>query len=449
MNPNFRNYALAEVPRYTSYPTAVQFGDGVGAAEWRAWLGALGEGEPLSVYVHIPFCQQLCWYCGCHTSVPNSYERAVRYSELLVREIALVAEAAGGHGGIAHLHFGGGTPTYLHARELEAVMTAVDAAFGFRPGAEIAVETDPRTLDRELVNVLASLGVNRASLGVQDVSPEVQAKINRVQPLEQVESAIDMLRAAGIGRINLDLMYGLPGQTAEHVAASAEAACTLAADRIAVFGYAHVPWFKKHQQMIRADELPGVDERMTQAARAAQVLAGAGYVAIGIDHFARPGDDLARALADGTLRRNFQGYTSDTVETLIGLGCSSIGAARQGYGQNARDIREWSERIRAGRLPVTRGVVLSAEDRVRRAVIEQIMCFMAVDVGAVCRAHGRDEAALDAEIEEVRTLARAGLAEIEGRRVRVAEDARLLARTVASRFDAYFQPSPARHSRAV
>jgi len=449
MRSSLRPYALAELPRYTSYPTAVQFADGVGAEQWRNWLGELDAAKPVSVYVHVPFCRKLCWYCGCHTSVPNGYDRAARYVDVLLDEIAIVGDAARSHGGAGHLHFGGGTPTFLKSTDLERVIRSIDRAITIRPDAEIAIEGDPRYLDAQMIERLVGLGLNRVSLGVQDFNPEVQGKINRIQPYETVARAVDVLREAGVSGINFDLMYGLPGQTTAHVAESARLAAGLGPDRIAAFGYAHVPWFKKHQQMIRTEELPGVEARIEQAETIADALDGEGYRMIGIDHFARPGDPLSVALDARTLRRNFQGYTADDITTLIGLGCSSIGETGNGYAQNARDTLDWSTRIANGDLATVRGVALTREDRLRAAVIEQLMCYLEVDVEAQCRAHGFDNGHLDQALASCEPLAADGLVTLSGRTVRVAPDARLLARAAASRFDAYHSPAKERHSRAV
>jgi oxygen-independent coproporphyrinogen III oxidase len=291
----FARHAERNLPRYTSYPTALAFHPGVGEAEARAWAAALGPDQKLSVYVHIPFCRQLCWYCGCHTSVPNGYRRIGAYVERLKDEIGLWAATLGDHGGLAHLHFGGGSPNALEPDDFKALVDELARAFRLRPDAEIAVELDPRTLDDGFIAALGASGVTRASLGVQTFDSLVQAKVKRLQPYELVADRVEALRRAGVRGINFDLMYGLPGQSPSRVAETARLAAGLVPDRISVFGYAHVPWFKKHQSVIREEELAGLDGRWAQADAADEALAGAGYERIGLDHYARPGDELSRA----------------------------------------------------------------------------------------------------------------------------------------------------------
>jgi oxygen-independent coproporphyrinogen-3 oxidase len=360
-----------------------------------------------------------------------------------VQEAALLAEALPAHGGVSALHLGGGTPSALGAAALAEVMAALRARFGFRAEAELSVELDPRVLDEAILHMLAEHGFNRASLGVQDVSPEVQAAIGRIQPAEMVEAAVAGLRRAGIASVNLDLMYGLPGQTAAHAAESARVAVGLGADRVAVFGYAHVPWMKPHQKAIREEALPDAAERLAQAEAAERVLVEAGYVAIGLDHFARPGDAMAEAFGAGRLKRNFQGYTTDRAPVLLGLGASAIGATEEGYAQNNPDERGWLAAVEAGRLPVARGRALTAEDRFRRAAIEALMCEGMLEVRRV-----PDAVWFDAQ-PRLAPLVADGLAEITEGRLVVTELGRRFVRHVAACFDAYLGAGAARHSRAV
>jgi oxygen-independent coproporphyrinogen-3 oxidase len=442
-------HAMEDVPRYTSYPTAPHFHAGVGEAQVRDWALALDPDGPVSVYAHIPFCERLCWYCGCHTSVPNGYGRVAAYLETLHAEIDLWERLAPAHGGASHVHFGGGSPNSLSPDDFAGLLRRLRAVFAARPDAEIAVELDPRSLTPRWIDAAAGAGVTRASLGVQTFAPHVQAAINRIQPFEMIAAAVRDLRAAGVAAINFDLMYGLPEQTEADLADTIARAVDLAPDRIAVFGYAHVPWFKKHQSAIDEAVLPGVRARMAQAARAGDLLGAAGYVAIGFDHFARPGDTMALAAAEGALKRNFQGYTTDAAETLIGLGASSIAAFPQGYAQNAPGVKDWSAAVRAGRLPVARGLVIDDEDRLRRAAIERVLCDGAVDAAGVSRAHDRAPDALDDAFEALEALAADGLVRIEGRRVVATETGRRFLRTIAACFDARRVKAAARHSMAV
>ena len=443
-------FAARPVPRYTSYPTAADFTPQTGEAAARAWMAATAPGEAISAYLHIPFCEKLCWYCGCATSVPNGYRRVGEYTDLLLKEISLKAEAMGPHGAIAHLHFGGGSPNILSPADFLELTDAVRRCFGIREGAEIAVELDPRTMQKGQVAAYARAGVNRASLGVQTLAEDVQHAINRVQPREMVLGLIEELRGAGIEAINMDLMYGLPYQTTQHVAEAARFAAEMGAARVSVFGYAHVPWFAKHQRAIDENSLAGMGERFTQARVAAMTLEAAGYVAIGLDHYARADDALAIAAREGRLRRNFQGYTDDPCETLIAMGATAISQFREGFSQNLKDRKAWGEAIRAGRLPAERGIAITADDALRARAIEMLMCGLQVDVAAVCEAMGAAEDSLDDALEGARALEAAGLCYVSGPVITVPEEARIMLRTVAQCFDARSPASaPQRHAKAV
>ncbi|MGI9383271.1 MAG: oxygen-independent coproporphyrinogen III oxidase [Methyloligellaceae bacterium] len=441
-------YARAAVPRYTSYPPATQFHDGVGEDAYAGWLGAIGDGDTLSLYLHIPFCSALCWYCGCHTTVPNDVGRVGRYVKTLTAEIDRVAGRVSGHPEVVHIHLGGGSPSMLSAQAFAALATSLRDRFAVRDDAAFACELDPRNLTPARIEAMAAHGVNRASLGVQDVSPDVQALINRRQPLDLVRRCVDQLRAAGIEAVNLDLMYGLPGQTTAHVVRSAEAAAALGADRIAVFGYAHVPWFKRHQRAIDEDRLPGMDERFAQMTAAEETLVAAGYVKIGLDHFARAHDALAVAKKAGRLRRNFQGYTADAAAVLLGFGASAIGALPQGYAQNDPHLGRYREAVMAGRLPVVRGVALRDDDRLRRRMIETLMCQGTLDLDMAAGA-AEPASAADEVKHQLDTLAEDGLIEISGSRLTVTPKGQPYLRNIAACFDAYHSDGATRHSRAV
>lgn len=439
------SYALANLPRYTSYPTAPHFSL-LTEAEYRAWLGGIGPGDALSLYLHVPFCRSLCWYCGCHTTATRSEDRVNRYSDILRQEAALLAQALPPHAGVTALHLGGGTPSMLGAEGLRALLAVLRAEFGFRPGAELAAELDPRLLDEAVVEALAESGINRVSLGVQDISPEVQRRIGRIQLTDCVATGVERLRRAGIAGINMDLIYGLPTQTALHVAASARFAADLGADRVAVFGYAHVPWMKPHQNAIRAEDLPGALERLQQAEAAEAVLRGAGYDAIGLDHFAQPEDSMAVAAREGRLRRNFQGYTTDTAPVLLGLGASAIGSITTdvaAYAQNDPDERKYLAAVAEGRLPIRRGLALSAEDHLRRRVIERVMCDLALDLESLPPALLREAR------PSLERLAADGILDLTPEMLRVTPAGRRHLRHVAACFDAYLAAGAARHSPAV
>jgi len=442
-------YALATLPRYTSYPPANRFDTSVDGAAYGGWLTGLDRSSTLSLYVHVPFCRTLCWYCGCHTSVPNDTDRVDRYVDLLMREIDLVAGHLGEARPVVNLHFGGGTPTILAPDSFLALTGRLRARFTFGPEVEIAVEVDPRGLDAARIDALAEAGVTRVSLGVQDLDPEVQRAINRVQPFGTVARAVTGLRRAGISAINADLMYGLPKQTVQHVEASARAVAMLGFDRVAVFGYAHVPWFKANQRAIDESVLPGPEERFEQAEAAAQVLDAKGYDAIGFDHFARPDDALAVATATGRLRRNFQGYVVDPADAIVGFGASSIGSLPQGYVQNEAHLKRWAERVGAGELPVARGIALSGDDRLVRAAIERILCDGAADFARVAAEAGAPVDNFAEAFRRLRALEADGLVVIHGWTLRCTELGRRYLRNVAACFDPALDTVPGRHSRAV
>lgn len=453
LSPALLTRAEARLPRYTSYPTAAQFGDDVDAACYAGWLEDLPADTPLSLYLHIPFCQQLCWYCGCHTTITCDQQRIGAYAELLNREIGLVAGRLqrddGRSGPVHHLHLGGGSPNSLCPADLLAVMQALNAGFTFAEDAEIACELDPRHLSDCFVAALASSGFNRASLGVQDLNPHVQKLINREQPLSVVESAVSRLRRLGIRSVNLDIMYGLPDQRIADVHHTIEQILTLTPDRVAVFGYAHVPWFKKHQQMIATDRLPGTAERLEQAEAAREALRAAGYVEIGMDHYAHPQDRMAQAWNAGQRQRNFQGFTTDNTETLIGMGVSAIGNLPQGYVQNASHLSDYRSAIETGALPVARGIALSDENRLRRAVVQRIMCELPVDLPAIALAHDRPADHFACLLPQLGELATDGLVSLHQEQLCVTERGRRFTRTIAAVFDEYLSAeSSARHSAA-
>ena len=446
--------ALAEkydlrVPRYTSYPTAPHFSAAVDDRVYRTWLAELDPRQPLSLYFHIPFCDSMCWFCGCYTKIVQQYQPILDYLETLHREIGLIAQALPGRFTARHLHWGGGSPTMLKAEDWLRLVEVLRAAFDIAADAELAVEVDPRDTTEEYVAALAAAGVNRVSIGVQDFDATVQAAVNRLQPFETVERVANWLRQHDIGRLNLDLMYGLPHQTVARVTAMADHAVTLAPSRVALFGYAHVPWMKSHQKLIDESALPGVEERLAQYLAAADVLIGHGYRAIGLDHFALPGDPLAEAAAAGQLRRNFQGYTTDGADVLIGFGASAIGSLPQGYIQNAAPLKTYRTAIAEGMLPTARGIALDAEDRLRRAIIDSLMCALSVDLDVVCPAYGVTADRFAAELERLQPLAADGLVTIAGGCITVTDAGRPFVRLAAAVFDAYLETGAARHSRAV
>lgn len=435
-------------PRYTSYPTAPHFHAGIDAGAVSSWISAIPEGDRLSLYIHVPYCDRLCWFCACHTKQTNRYDPVASYVKSLIAEIAIAGKLVGGRGEVAALHFGGGSPTLLSPEDLTAIMNTLRGEFRFSADAAISVEIDPNDITEEKLDALASIGLTRASLGIQDFDERVQKAINRDQSFEDTKAVVDGLRARGVPSVNLDVLYGLPHQTLESVEATIRKVLSLRTDRIALFGYAHVPWFKKHQKMIDEAALPNSEQRLAQSLAAASIIAEEGYDVIGLDHFALPQDSLAVTARNGTLRRNFQGYTDDDCETLIGLGPSSISRFRQGYAQNVPATAEYQRRVDAGTLAVARGVAFTDDDVMRGWVIERLMCdfrFSATEAlekfGSAARAV-LAEAALVAQ-EDDPLLVR------DGDFYMVPQMQRPLVRLAAARFDRYFSTGAARHSAAV
>ncbi len=437
------------VPRYTSYPTAPHFHTGIGEAQYREWLAAQPQGAPASIYVHIPFCDTLCWFCGCHTKVVNSYSPVESYLDLLIREIDLVADALPSTHPIAHLHWGGGSPTMLKPRDVERLAKHLRERFAISLSSEFAVEIDPRGFIEAMADALAAAGVTRASIGVQDCDPQVQRAINRVQPEETTARAVQMLRARGIANLNIDLIYGLPYQTLSGLARTIDFAASLDPGRLAVFGYAHVPHFKKHQRLLPEHALPDERGRLKQAVLVNAALTGRGYVPIGLDHFAKPGDALAIARAKGRLARNFQGYTTDNAPVLIGLGVSSIGALPQGYVQNCADMRDYRAAVGAGRLPIARGIALSDHDRMHRAIIERLMCDFEVDLGQIAAAWGRSIEDFTVPLDRLIPLFTDGVATLDGTTLAVAPTWHVFVRLVCAAFDEYLEEGGIKHAKAV
>ena len=439
-------------PRYTSYPTAPHFSAQVGAQTYASWLGELDPSLPLSLYLHVPFCDRLCYYCGCNTSVVRLESSRRAYAALLEREIALAAAFIGRRARVTHIHWGGGTPTTLPGDRLASVMNLIRSQFAVDADAEIAIELDPTAPPKDYTDSLRAMGVTRISLGVQDLDPAVQQAIGRQQSYEQTAACAAAARALGVDSLNLDLIYGLPLQTAESVARTARRALGLQADRVAVFGYAHVPWMKKHQQLIAEDSLPGAAERFEQQRIIHHVLTEeGGYVAVGLDHYAKPDDAMAVAMTQRQLHRGFQGYTTDAAPALVGFGASAIGALPQGYVQNAPTAAAYGKSIESGGLATVRGVALGDDDRLRRDVIERLMCDLEVDLVALAQAHEVDPAALIADAAGLDRFQSDGLANWDGRRIEVSEKGRPFVRSIAALFDAYLAPDEAkpRHSRAI
>jgi oxygen-independent coproporphyrinogen III oxidase len=435
------------VPRYTSYPTAPNFSAAVDANVYRSWLAGLPGEATLSLYLHVPFCRELCHYCGCHTKATLRDEPIEAYAQRLAEEIALVGSHAGKRK-VTHIHWGGGTPSILDDDLLKFVADELAHRFDLSAIREHAIELDPRYVTRPLVQALRDIGVNRASLGVQDFSAHVQQAAGRIQPFDTVKNAVDLLNEFGIDRINIDLMYGLPKQTVADVQRTATLAHALKPQRVAVFGYAHVPWFRPQQQLIEQSDLPTSPERLAQAEAAHETLVQFGYQPIGLDHYAQPGDQMA--VKSGRLQRNFQGYTDDDADALVGLGTSAISRLPQGFAQNSPAVGNYSRAIAEGKLATVKGIVLSDDDRLRGNIIERLMCDMAVDLDAIAAESGFDLATdFSDELESLRPYLDNGSVLVDGHRIQITEMGRPYMRLVASVFDTYLAGAKSRHSVAV
>lgn len=437
-----KTYYDARLPWYTIYPTVPDFSTAVGARDCEQWLRRLPTDDAVSLYIHVPFCRSICWYCGFPRSSTGREAPILNYLAVLREEIRLVAAQAPDALPVSDVHFGGGTPTLIAPAEFLALMELLRRRFIFSQPAAVAVEIDPRTFTDEMAETLGAAGVNRASLGVQSFDPVVQKAINRIQSEAETGSAIDNLRRNGIDRINFDLMYGLPNQTVQSCVRTAETAVAMRPDRLAVFGYAHVPSFKKNQRLIEEAALPDTVARAEQAAAVAGTLLAAGYRQIGLDHFAFPDDELALAQRTGRLRRNSLGYSADTCQTVIGLGASALGRVGHGYVLNEVATGSYTRHIRAGRLAASKGYALCNEDRVRAAIIERLMCDLEADVPAICAAFEFDPVPLLDSAERLPMLAEDGVVDIEGGFIRVRQEYRFLLRAVAAAFDAYLDRTP-------
>ncbi|MFC1673150.1 oxygen-independent coproporphyrinogen III oxidase [Pseudomonadota bacterium] len=437
------------VPRYTSYPTAPHFNEEVNGEVYKRWLSELDPATELSLYFHIPFCDEMCWFCGCYTKIVKRYDPVKDYLGALLAEVDLVADALPERMTAKHLHWGGGSPTMLKSEDWMAIMDKLRSRFDVADDAEIAVELDPRTATEEYVAGLERAGVNRASIGVQSYEPKVQEAIHRIQPYETTKQVIEWLRAHNINRINMDLMYGLPLQDTAEIETMIDLTVDLQPNRIALFGYAHVPWMASHQKMIKEEDLPDAGERWVQFTLAVERLKKLGYVQIGFDHFAHPDDPMAKAIETGDLHRNFQGYTTDSAPAMLGFGASAIGYLPQGYVQNERPLKGYSQAVYSGVLPAVKGIGLSNADKLHRAIIEDVMCNLTVDLGARCAEYDTDVSTLDADLEKLRPLIDDGICTIDGHTITVTEDGRPFIRLVASAFDEYLGSGAGRHSRAV
>ena len=437
----------ARVPRYTSYPTAPHFAPGVGPNTFSSWIEAIPEGAQISLYIHVPFCRRLCWFCACRTQGTSSDAPVIAYAEMLAQEIALLKHHLPKDVTLSRLHWGGGTPTLLMPDLMRKLAEQVFNVVPLAEGGEFSVEIDPNEIDDARLDALVASGMNRASIGVQDFDPEIQKSIGREQSYELTKRVVDMIRDRGVKSLNADILYGLPHQTDMRIADSVQKLLTLSPDRVALYGYAHVPWMSRRQQMIPSDKMPTPEERLGLFETARKLFTWDGYTEVGIDHFARPEDGLAVAQAKGELRRNFQGYTDDTATALIGLGASSISRFPQGFAQNASATAAHTKAIRDGRFSTHRGHVFQGQDLLRARIIEALMCDFRVDRAELLRDFDTPEAEIDAMFKAA--LATFGdMLKLDAEGLSIPLRARPLTRMVARAFDAY-DHAKAQHSAAV
>lgn len=437
----------SRVPRYTSYPTAPHFGAEIGHGAFSGWIDSIPAGSVISLYLHVPFCRRLCWFCACRTQGTKSTDPVIAYVQTLKQEIALLKQHLAPGVTLSRLHWGGGTPTMIPP---DLIRDLAETIFDMAPlaaGGEFSVEIDPNEVDAPRLDALAAAGMNRASIGIQDFDPEIQRTIGRDQSYELTKSVADMIRDRGVHSLNADILYGLPHQTAQRIADSVQKLLTLTPDRVALYGYAHVPWMSRRQQMIPSDAIPKPEDRLRLFDAARRLFTWDGYAEIGIDHFARPDDGLAIAAATGHLRRNFQGYTDDTAPVLIGLGASSISRFPQGYAQNASGTSDHTKAIRAGQFSTHRGHAFAGEDLLRARIIEALMCDFRVSRAELLR----NFATTPARLDDLFAAAKAGFGsffEVTSQGAAIPPAGRPLTRMIARMFDEY-DHAKAQHSAAV
>jgi oxygen-independent coproporphyrinogen-3 oxidase len=437
-------------PRYTSYPTADRFVEAFNAAAFGHWLANRNVGgvvRPLALYVHLPFCDTICYYCACNKIITRDHGRSAEYLKYLQREIRLVARQLGEDRSVVQMHWGGGSPTFLSEAELAELAGMIRSEFRLDPSGEYAIEIDPRKVGPEKIALLARLGFNRVSLGVQDFDPEVQKAVHRIQSVDETLAVVLAARRNGFKSVNVDLIYGLPKQGVESFEHTLETVIACDPDRIALYSYAHLPTVFKPQRRIADADLPRPEVKLAILVRSIERLHAAGYVYIGMDHFAKPGDDLAVAQRQGRLTRNFQGYSSAGDSDIVGIGVSAISKVGPVYAQNVKTLDEYYARLESGEIPVMRGIELSQDDLARRAVIQALACHFAVSKEAISIAHLIDfDTYFAAELEEMEEMQRESLVALDDEWITVTPKGRLLVRAVCAVFDRYLRADRKRGS---
>lgn len=437
----------AKVPRYTSYPTAPHFSNDVGPDRFGDWISDIKPGSAVSLYIHVPFCRRLCWFCACRTQGTQTDNPVIAYVDVLKAELDLLAQRLPSGVTLSRLHWGGGTPTLLNPGLMRDLASYILGIVPMGPDAEFSVEIDPNEVDEARLDALAEAGMNRASIGVQDFDDEIQKTIGRIQSYDTTREAIEMIRARGISSLNADILYGLPHQTKTRMTESVQKLLSLNPDRVALYGYAHVPWMAKRQQLIPSEALPTPEQRLDLFDTARRLFLWDNYAEIGIDHFATQDDGLTHALKAGRLKRNFQGYTDDQAEVLIGVGASSISRFPQGYAQNAPATSAHTKAIRNGQFSTSRGHLFKGQDVLRARLIEALMCDFRIDSAEILRDY-------DVSASELQRMYRTtndafdGLLKITDEGLFIPVEARPLTRMIARSFDAY-DLNEAGHSSAI
>jgi len=439
----------SNIPRYTSYPTAPHF-KSLDEKNYIDWLKVLPKNEDLSLYFHIPFCKQLCHYCGCYTKITNRYAPIEDYTHILTREIAIISELIAEQNlQVSHIHFGGGSPTILLPETFEYLFKTIRRQFNIKKNAQIAIEVDPRTMNEEKVISYAKMGVNRVSIGVQDFNHDVQIAINREQSFDLVYDTIKLFRKYDISDVNLDLIYGLPKQTSELIAKNIDYAMLLKPTRIALFSYAHVPWIKKHMRLINEDDIPDSLSKISMYKVAVHKLKQEGFIQAGLDHFAKEDSDMSEFLKQKKLKRNFQGYTTDEANSLIGFGVSSIGYLSEGYTQNTSNLKDYKDSIINNQLPVIKGFKINKDDKIRKTIIEQLMCYLEVDLNQICKSFDCSRDYFENEVSSLESLQKDGLLKVNNNKIKINPNAPQISRVASCVFDKYFKINSKKHSRSI
>ena len=425
-----------EAPRYTSYPSALYFKP-LSGDTYQEWLQRFDLDQSVALYIHIPFCHQLCWFCGCHTKIANAYAPIHAYVQSLIKEMALVGQSVSSKMKLHSIHFGGGSPGILNTDDLDLVFESIRSVFDVQTDAEVAIELDPRQISKEKIQAYKRLGFNRVSLGIQDTDETVQTAIHRVQPFDQVRQCVDMLRAAGIHAINIDLIYGLPFQTIQSIEKTIHQVCSLAPSRVAYYSFAHVPWIKKHQRLILEKDLPSIQDKGRMFLHASKVFEEHGYKPLGIDHFSKTNDDCLTGLNQKNLRRNFMGYTTQPNDFVLGIGASAISDLGEGLSQNSVNDAEYKQKIAQGLWSTTRGWAYTRGDYLRKAVISELMCYFSVDLEKTLAQFNFPADFFDEQLALLNQLCETKVITITNRRIDFHSSLRMIVRSVCAVFDQY------------